>query len=71
MEILHTTVKMTQIMKYQPKKNDCETRITHAVQVIALFQFEFKSMKPEVVPRKKQQRTLKYHLSRRKPYQVQ
>ena len=59
MEILHTTVKMTQIMKYQPKKNYCETQITHAVQVIALFQFEFKSMKPEVVPEKKRTTYLK------------
>ena len=35
------------------KKFDRETRITHVVQEIALFQFEFKSMKSAVVPRKK------------------
>lgn len=50
MEILHTTVKITQIMKcQQQQKFDRETQITHTVQVIAVFQFEFKSMKSEVV----------------------
>ena len=53
MEILHTTVKMTQIMKCKKnKKNeiDFETRITHAVQGL-----DFKSMKSEVVPREKKE----------------
>ena len=40
MEILHTTVKITQIMKFQQQQIfDRETQITHTVQVIGLSSF--------------------------------